>query len=102
MAGVAIAIGHAAALAEPCGATRGDAMTDVIVVGGGIVGLTAALRVQQRGARVTVLSADPAPRLVSAVAAAVWYPTHTDADPRVLRWAAATLEEFSRQATDGV
>jgi len=73
-----------------------------MVVGAGIVGLTAAVRLQQYGARVTVLTADPAPRLVSAVAAAVWYPTHTDADPRVLRWAAATLEEFSAQAAGGV
>jgi D-amino-acid oxidase len=77
-------------------------MTDVIVVGGGIVGLTAAVRLQQRGARVTVLTADPASQLVSTVAAAVWYPTHTDADPRVLRWAGATCAEFRRQAADGV
>ncbi|XTZ15057.1 FAD-dependent oxidoreductase [Micromonospora echinospora] len=77
-------------------------MGDVIVVGGGIVGLTTAVRLQERGARVTVFTADPPERLVSTVAAAVWYPTHTDADPRVLRWAATTYEEFRRQAADGV
>ncbi|WBB80671.1 FAD-dependent oxidoreductase [Micromonospora sp. WMMD882] len=75
---------------------------DVIVVGAGVVGLTAAVRLQQRGARVTVCTADPPERLVSTVAAAVWYPTHTDADPRVLAWAAASYEEFRRQAGDGV
>lgn len=77
-------------------------MADVIVVGGGIVGLTTAVRLQQHGARVTVLTADPPQRLVSTVAAAVWYPTHTDADPRVLAWAAASYQEFCRQAADGV
>jgi len=77
-------------------------VTEVIVVGGGIIGLTAAIRLQQRGARVTVLAADDIRATVSAVAAAVWYPTHTDADPRVLRWAAATLDEFRRQAAGGV
>ncbi|WDZ83344.1 FAD-dependent oxidoreductase [Micromonospora cathayae] len=77
-------------------------VADVIVVGAGVVGLTAAVRLQERGARVTVLTADPPERLVSTVAAAVWYPTHTDADPRVLDWATVTYQEFRRQAGDGV
>ena len=75
---------------------------DVIVVGGGIIGLTAAVRLQQRGARVTVLAGDGPGPIVSSVAAAVWYPTHTEPDPRVLDWAAATFAEFRRQAGDGV
>jgi D-amino-acid oxidase len=72
-------------------------MADVIVVGGGVIGLTAALRLQQRGARVTVLTADDVTATVSSVAAAVWYPTRTGADPRVLRWAAGSFDEFRRQ-----
>lgn len=76
--------------------------TDVVVVGGGIIGLTAAVRLQERGARVTVWAADDPADIVSTVAAAVWYPTHTDADPRVLRWAADTHAELGRQAERGV
>ncbi|MFY1624067.1 FAD-dependent oxidoreductase [Micromonospora sp. WMMD735] len=76
--------------------------TDVLVVGGGIIGLTAAVRLRERGARVTLLTADPPGDTVSAVAAAVWYPSHTDADPRVLRWAAGTYTELGRQADAGV
>ncbi|GAA0798194.1 FAD-dependent oxidoreductase [Spirilliplanes yamanashiensis] len=76
--------------------------TDVIVVGGGVVGLTAAVRLLERGARVTVLTADDPADVVSSVAAAVWYPTRTDPDPRVLSWAAATYAEFTRQAATGV
>jgi D-amino-acid oxidase len=77
-------------------------MTDVIVVGGGIIGLTAAVRLREAGAAVEVWSPVPATRTVSAVAAAVWYPTHTDPDPRVLAWGRATYEEFTRQAARGV
>ena len=74
---------------------------DVIVVGGGIIGLTAASRLQERGARVEVWSADSPESIVSSIAAAVWYPTHTDPDARVLAWAGATFTEFARQAGDG-
>jgi D-amino-acid oxidase len=77
-------------------------MTDVTVLGGGIIGLTAAVRLQQSGARVTVVSAADALETVSAVAAAVWYPTHTDPQPRLRRWAERTYAEFLRQAEAGV
>ncbi|HEX5205615.1 FAD-dependent oxidoreductase [Paractinoplanes rhizophilus] len=77
-------------------------MTDVIVLGGGVIGLTAAVRLQERGADVTVWAADEPAATVSSMAAAVWYPTRTAADPRVLRWAADTYAEFRRQIDDGV
>jgi D-amino-acid oxidase len=79
-----------------------DGMTDVVVVGGGIIGLTAAVRLQQAGAEVEVWSPVDPVETVSAVAAAVWYPTRTDYDPRVLTWAGATYDEFNRQAAAGV
>ncbi|TYC21814.1 FAD-dependent oxidoreductase [Micromonospora sp. MP36] len=78
------------------------AATDVVVVGGGVIGMTVAVTLQQRGARVTVLAADEPADTVSTVAAAVWYPSHTDQDPRVLRWARETYTELGRQAADGV
>jgi D-amino-acid oxidase len=79
-----------------------DGMTDVIVVGGGVIGLTAAVRLQERGADVTVWTADEPGGTVSSVAAAVWYPSMTDGDSRVLEWATRTYEEFGRQIGDGV
>jgi len=75
-------------------------MSDVIVLGAGISGLTSAVRLLTRGARVTVVAAgEPT---VSRLAAAVWYPTHTVADPRVLTWATATYDELMQHAADGI
>lgn len=73
-------------------------MTDVVVIGAGIAGLTCALRLQEAGAQVTVVTADEPARTVSAVAAAVWYPSHTVIDARVLVWARRTFDELAEQA----
>ena len=75
-------------------------MADVIVLGGGIIGLTAAVRLRQAGARVTVWSPVGPERTVSSVAAAVWYPTRTEYDPRVRDWSRLTYDEFAGQAGD--
>ena len=77
-------------------------MFDVVVVGAGVIGLTSALRLQQAGARVAVISDAKPEQTVSWVAAAVWYPTRTDGDDRVLRWASRTFDELSGQAARGV
>ena len=77
-------------------------MADVVVVGAGVIGLTAAVELQRRGADVTIVAAEEPPDTVSAVAAAVWYPTKVDADPRVLRWGRQTFEVFAAEAAAGV
>jgi D-amino-acid oxidase len=77
-------------------------MFDVVVVGAGVIGLSCAMRLQHSGARVAVVSPDGPEQTTSWVAAAVWYPTHTAADPQVLGWAGRTFEEFARQAAQGV
>jgi D-amino-acid oxidase len=78
------------------------AMNDVVVVGAGVVGLTCAVRMLEAGARVTVVAAEEPARTVSAMAAAVWYPTRTDYDARVLDWARRTFDELAAQAVHGV
>ncbi|MFH9352794.1 FAD-dependent oxidoreductase [Kitasatospora sp. NPDC017646] len=75
---------------------------DVVVIGSGVIGLTTALRLQERGLRVVVVTADGLLSTVSAVAAAVWYPVGVEAGDRVATWSAATFAELARQAGDGV
>lgn len=77
-------------------------MTDVVIVGAGVVGLTSALRLQESGARVLVLTAADPADTVSRVAAAVWYPTRTDGSPRMLDRARRTFDSYAAQAGQGV
>jgi D-amino-acid oxidase len=77
-------------------------VADVVVVGAGVIGLTAAIRLARAGADVEVWSAVDPVDTVSAVAAAVWYPTRMARDPRVRRWALDAYAEFTRQAAAGV
>ncbi|MEV0717657.1 FAD-dependent oxidoreductase [Asanoa sp. NPDC050611] len=77
-------------------------MADVVVVGAGIIGLTAALELQATGAEVAIVTAEAPRDTVSAVAAAVWYPTKVDADPRVLGWGRRTFEVFGVEAATAV
>lgn len=77
-------------------------MGDVVVVGGGIVGLTSAVRLQDEGLRVTVVTADEPRSTTSAVAAAVWYPTATAESSQVAAWTAGTFVELARQAAEHV
>lgn len=79
-----------------------DLSADVAVVGAGVIGLTTALRLQQAGARVTVLTEVPPRLTTSAVAAAVWFPTRVERSRRVVDWSATAFAEFARQAADGV
>jgi D-amino-acid oxidase len=78
-------------------------MSRVLVVGAGVVGLTCAVRLLEAGHRVDVVARDLPLETTSAVAAALWYPYGTAADPRVAAWAARSYEVFeslaAREAT---
>ena len=95
----------------------------VIVVGAGVIGLSCAVRLAERGFEVHVLARDLPLETTSAVAAALWYPyriaaadpaTTTDVaagraaagDPgsgdaaRVVAWARTTYVVLARLATE--
>ncbi|MFI1223494.1 MULTISPECIES: FAD-dependent oxidoreductase [unclassified Streptomyces] len=71
---------------------------DVIVVGGGVVGLTTAVTLAERGLRVRVWSRDPAGATTSAVAGALWWPYRIEPAERVGDWSLETLAVYEELA----
>ncbi|MFE6984767.1 FAD-dependent oxidoreductase [Streptomyces griseus] len=69
-------------------------VADVIVVGGGVVGLTTAVTLAERGLRVRVWSRDPAGATTSAVAGALWWPYRIEPAERVGDWSLETLAVY--------
>ncbi|QYJ05577.1 FAD-binding oxidoreductase [Nocardioides panacisoli] len=75
-------------------------MSRVIVVGAGVVGLTAAVRLAEAGHRVDVVARDRPRETTSSVAAALWYPYLAAPHDRVAAWAARAREAFVEDAED--
>ncbi|MEU2526888.1 FAD-dependent oxidoreductase [Streptomyces sp. NPDC013087] len=74
------------------------AVADVIVVGGGVSGLTTALLLAERGLRVRVWSRDPAGATTSAVAGALWWPYRIEPAELVGAWSLETLRVYEELA----
>lgn len=72
----------------------------VLVIGGGVCGLTAGVRLLEAGFAVRIVAREPAAETVSAVAAALWYPYHAGPPARVARWAARSHAVFSALARE--
>ncbi|MEV6399356.1 FAD-dependent oxidoreductase [Streptomyces sp. NPDC051907] len=71
---------------------------DVIVVGGGVIGLTTAIVLAESGGRVRLWARDPAEKTTSAVAGALWWPYRIEPEERVGDWAVASLRRYEKLA----
>ncbi|MEV5972380.1 FAD-dependent oxidoreductase [Streptomyces sp. NPDC051921] len=71
---------------------------EAIVVGAGVVGLTTAIRLAERGLRVRVRSRDPLAQTTSAVAGALWWPYRIEPAARVGDWSLASLRVYEELA----
>jgi D-amino-acid oxidase len=69
-----------------------------VVVGSGISGLTTAISLLEAGHQVRMVAAERAMSTTSAVAAAVWFPTHVAPWERVSGWGAHTFRVLADQA----
>jgi D-amino-acid oxidase len=72
---------------------------DVVVLGAGVIGLTTAVTLAERGHRVLVRTAEPPGATTSAAAGALWGPWLAEPRDRVLAWAGHTLDVLTRLAT---
>jgi D-amino-acid oxidase len=73
-------------------------MTNVIVVGAGVIGLSSAVRLLEDGHRVDVLARDLPLETTSAAAAAIWYPYRAFPFEQVTAWSALSYKEFETLA----
>lgn len=75
---------------------------DLMVVGAGVIGLTAAVRLLEAGHRVRVVAERFSPDTTSDVAAAVWMPYKAYPPERVLAWAETSYRVYADLAEAGV
>ncbi len=68
------------------------------MIGGGVVGLTTAVVLAERGRRVRVWTRDPVERTTSAVAGALWWPYHIEPMAAARRWSLRSLEVYEELA----
>ncbi|MEV5952303.1 FAD-dependent oxidoreductase [Streptomyces sp. NPDC051987] len=71
---------------------------EVIVVGGGVVGLTTAVVLAESGRRVRVWARETGGRTTSAVAGALWWPYRIEPEDLVGEWALASLVVYAELA----
>jgi D-amino-acid oxidase len=75
---------------------------DVTVIGCGVIGLSAAIRLLEAGLSAAIWARDLPPNTTSNVAAAFWHPYEAGPAEKVARWARRSFEVYSEMAARGV
>ncbi len=71
---------------------------EIVVVGSGVIGLTTAVVLAERGRRVRVWTRDPVERTTSAVAGALWWPYAIEPVTSARGWALRSLDVYEEAA----
>lgn len=76
--------------------TRRQSIGTAVVLGGGVMGLTTAIRLAESGINVRVVARDYLRGTTSWIATAIWHVFWVGLDERVERWSAESLDELLR------
>ncbi|MFJ3036702.1 FAD-dependent oxidoreductase [Streptomyces tendae] len=76
----------------------GERAGEVVVVGGGVIGLTTAVVLAERGRRVRVWTREPAERTTSVVAGGLWWPYRIEPVALAQVWALRSLDVYEELA----
>jgi len=85
---------------RPPGSGGTERVTSLVVVGGGVSGMTCALALARDGHAVEIRAREWATSTTSGVAAALWYPYAVEPAERVNEWALASYRVFAELAGD--
>lgn len=79
-------------------------MKSVTVIGCGIVGLTTALKLQEKGFKVTIIAKDAFDKTLSSKVGAIWFPFEIHPKKQANHWATLAYAEYQRDcvAENGV
>jgi D-amino-acid oxidase len=80
--------------------TAAAAREEVLVLGGGVIGLTTAVLLAEEGRRVRLWSRDPAEHTVSALAGGLCWPYRVEPAAEAAAWATDSLRVFAALAED--
>ncbi|MFD9885736.1 FAD-dependent oxidoreductase [Streptomyces alboflavus] len=78
----------------------GTDKADVTIIGGGVIGLTTAVLLAERGHSARVWTRDPVERTTSAVAGGLWWPYRIEPEALVGGWSTRSLEVYEELAAD--
>ncbi|MGM9348789.1 NAD(P)/FAD-dependent oxidoreductase [Streptomyces salinarius] len=76
----------------------GELTGEVVVVGGGVIGLTTAVVLAERGRRVRLWSREPVERTTSVVAGGLWWPYRIEPVALAQSWALRSLDVYEELA----
>src|SRR5262245_28319674 len=77
-----------------------NANQPIAVIGAGVVGLSCAIRIRERGHPVTIFAQRRHPNITSSRAGAVFSPFRAEGDERIRRWTEHAYGEFVRIAAE--